>query len=225
MFKLIIANWKQNMNQGDINAWFEEFVPLIQEEPLNNVSFIIAPSYPYLPILYEYKLSNTSIFASGQDVSLYNEGAHTEKVGATQLRDFCEYCIVGHSETGDSFEDAVKKADLCLNNALTPILCFVNPENVTSIVLQGVVLAMEDPTNISQEGSYNAKDPLQVEGAIKDIKGKLQYNTQLVYGGSVNRQNAEALGNINELDGVLIGHASLDPQHFYDIAKAFDKEV
>ena len=222
MAKLIIANWKQNMCLRDIHGWFEMFIPRFLAANPTNIEVIIAPSHLYLPVLHEFKVANPYIRSAAQDVSLFENGAHTGQVGAFQISDYCDYCLVGHSETAVSFEDAVTKSDLCLKEKVTPIVCFVSSETVSSSMLQGAVLAWEDPQNISHDGKYNAKPISEIESQVRYLKSNLPANRKLLYGGSVNRQNASDLSTISELDGVLVGNASLDPMHFFEIVMEFE---
>jgi triosephosphate isomerase len=214
--KYVIANWKMNMNTSDIDNWFKDF----SKESTNNVEVIIAPSTIHVPLLrtiekfYPFKLA-------AQNVSLKPKGAHTGFVGAFQLKEFCVYSIIGHSERCETKETVLKKRDICLENGITPIVCFMESGDAGEYFTKGVILAKEDPKNISIEGKYRDEAPQQVKEDFEKIRGLIPNDAIVVYGGSVNRQNAAQLFNITGLDGVLVGNASLDPRHFTDIIKAF----
>jgi triosephosphate isomerase len=214
--KYVIANWKMQLNTSDIDDWFHDF----PKDKKNNVEVIIAASHIHLAILRTIvKFYPFNIGA--QDVSIATKGAHTGEVGAFQLKDFCNYCIVGHSERGETLDTVLKKRDMCLDTGITPIVCFVEPKTAADVYTKGVILAKEDPKNISVEGKYRNEASDQVKVDFEIIRGLVPSEASVVYGGSVNRQNATELFNISGLDGVLVGNASLDPVHLTDIIKAF----
>jgi len=219
MEKFVVANWKQNKNLSEIEVWFKDFTSLVAGN-LKNTVVVLGMSFPYL-----YKSNfdeGGNVYIAAQDVSMYEGGAHTGEVGASQVRDFCKFCIVGHSERSESFDVVSKKVDNCYSADVIPIICFVNPDEVKKYYRQGALLAWEDPDNISKKGVFNPKSPENVQKTVNDIKSQLPSDAKILYGGSVNRQNASDLSKISELDGVLVGSASLDPAHFFEIIKAFE---
>lgn len=222
MSKLIIANWKQNKTAEEVKSWTERFSELLKTADYNNIKIIIAPVFPHLPLIKEFTDEKDYMFSCSQNVSKESGGRHTGEVSALQLSDFVDYCIIGHSETGESGEVVFKKGTLCLENGITPIMCFVDTANLVDI--PNVVFAWEDPENITKkDGEFNPKSTEDIAEGIRLVKQKVGPDAIVVYGGSVNRQNAPELSNINELDGVLVGSASLDPDHFFDIVTAFKK--
>ena len=213
--KLVIANWKMNMNLPETTGWLEEFTRMQKNDSLA-VEVVIAPPFPYLG-----EVKSTGLSVGAQDVSALEKGAHTGEVGAFQIKDYCKYCIVGHSERKEDKAAVLKKRNACLKARIIPIVCFVDPADALDYYADGAVLAWEDPANISVGGNYKAKDPQEIDAEATFMKKSLPDNATLVYGGSVNRQNAKELANIVELDGVLVGNASLDPAHFMEIVEAF----
>ena len=211
--KHFIANWKMNNNEQDTKKWLEDFKE--KSKSLDKSTIIIAPSTPYLHLVKQAGFS-----VAAQDISLETKGAHTGETGDFQIADFCEYCIVGHSERKEDRETVFEKRDLCLEQKIIPIVCFVEENDALDYYKNGVILAWEDPQNISVEGHYKPRDPQEIRTTINIIKASLPENADVVYGGSVNRQNIHELANIVGLDGVLVGNASLDPEHFYEICKS-----
>lgn len=208
--KYYIANWKMNMNESDIDNWTGSFKP----NPPSEKIIIIAPSLPYL-----VKIKGAGFRTCAQDVSTFNKGAHTGETGSFQLKDFCEYCLIGHSERKEGLDTVIQKRDICLDEGITPVVCFVNIEDADYLYKPGVILAWEDPENISVNGKYAPKNTAEIRTNINILKASLPDGTEVIYGGSVNRQNIAELANINGLDGVLVGNASLDPAHFYEICR------
>lgn len=219
--KFVVANWKQNLNLKDIQEWFFAYTKALNGKILN-LNKIIAPSFLYLEETFDLS-KNLGFDISAQNISIYEKGAHTGEVGAFQLVDHCRYCIIGHSETKDKVKDILIKRDLCLKYKITPIVCFTDPVDLEILHKDEVILAWENPAHISKDGVYKPEDSLKIKRLITAFKSKLPTKSLILYGGSVNRQNACELGNIPELDGVLVGNASLDPAHFIDILGAFEK--
>jgi triosephosphate isomerase len=206
--KYYIANWKMNMSEQDIIEWIKNF------EGEKDKCIIIAPSLPYLAMVKE-----AGFVPCSQDISLHEKGAHTGETGSFQIKDFCKYCIIGHSERHEDGQTVIKKRDLCLKEGITPILCFVDVNDASGFYKEGVIMAWEDPSNISVKGEYKPKDPKDIRTEVNILKASLPDGAEIIYGGSVNRQNIKELVNIVGLDGVLVGNASLDPKHFYEICR------
>ena len=217
--KYIIANWKMNMTFEDLTNWiasFAEFKSCLTPE----VKVILAPSFVHIPTIFELS-QKTNLKIAAQDVSVEERGAHTGEAGAFQIKEFCKYAIVGHSERKEILEVVMKKRDECLKNGITPIVCFVNPEDLPSLYKEGSIIAWEDPKNISKNGVYHAEDPKKIAGIAKEIRKIIPGDAILIYGGSVNENNITEIAKIPELDGVLVGNASLDPKTFASIIAAY----
>lgn len=202
-----------NFNSKQIDAWVNEFKDLISAG-FEDLEIILAPSFLHMGIV-----KKSGFFLAAQDVSLYDEGAHTGETGAFQLKEYCKYCIIGHSERNESVVEILKKRDQCLKNNIVPIVCFSNFEDVSKFHVQGVILAWEDPDAISKDETYRAKDINEIKKDFSKIRNLLPKEAVVIYGGSVNFDNILGLAKIPDLDGVLVGHASLDPTHFHNLCK------
>ena len=213
--KYIIANWKMNMDRKSILDWFSVFNTK-DIEKFEDKTIILAPSFPYLNEVKSL-IKHKNVFISSQDVSVYEKGAHTGFIGTFQLNDFCKYCIVGHSERTETPEEVLKKRDRCLEDEITPIVCFAHPDQAKDMEKTGAYIVWEDPQNISTNGVSKAQNVTEINEIIKNIRTIISAQTTLIYGGSVNRDNIKELSQISGLEGVLIGSASLDPDHFFYI--------
>lgn len=221
MKKLIIANWKMNMTASTIDAWFQEFSKHVSKLDLPKVTIGIAPSFPHLAQVKSL-VSNVEVVA--QDVSSFPLGAYTSQVSAVQLKDFCKYALVGHSETQATPDISFTKALNCMKENIIPVTCVSDLSAVSKVPAHmfNSVIALEDITDISHDGVYK-------EVSIESVQLKVDSFTKkfgsdflgLLYGGSVNRQNASELGKIVGLTGLLVGNASLDAGHFVDIVSDF----
>lgn len=236
MMRYIIANWKMNLNLADITQWFKDFGRELPKIP-TNTQIIIAASAPYLGMLSVLtKIERLSL--SAQDISVLDRGAHTGDIGAFQVKDFCSYAIVGHSERNEAIETSIKKRDICLANGVTPIFCFSNIADIeeaitldrqptepsaqpTALSATPLILSWEDPATISSGGTYRDKPKEDIRSGIDGIRSKIPADTILIYGGSVNRQNITDLASIAGLNGVLVGNASIDAAHFAELVLKF----
>lgn len=215
--KLVVANWKQHKTLDEAVAWAREFVDLWDNQS-DLVLPIVCPPLPFLPEIVGI-LKPAGVALGVQDVSGYSDGAHTGYVGVNQVRSFVDYAIVGHSERGEDRELVGQKASMCLEAGITPIVCFKSSDQY--IIIEGAVYALEDPENISQSGVYRPKAITEVEELVGKARTFFGNKSKIIYGGSVNEQNAGESALIAGLDGVLVGNASLNPSTFCAIVNKF----
>ncbi len=224
MKKLIVANWKMNKNTDDINFWVDEFVNKYAPNlDFTKVTVVVAPSFPYLQHLSQVK---NKFEVCAQDAHQNQQGTFTGSVAAFQVREFAKYVMVGHSETHSTFEQTCEKALICMKNEMIPIVCLSDFESILTMpdYFFNTFIALEDPGDISNDGHYKNVDSSFVESRVKQFRAKFGSNfLGVLYGGSVNRQNATSLGKIVGLDGLLVGNASLDPGHFFEVIKGFSE--
>lgn len=211
-----ISNWKMNLSTQDVLSWVEK----AQKNPqvfLNpNVRVVVCPSFIHIPLLKEAS-SKLGFHLGSQNISLYEKGAHTGEVGAFQVKEFCRYTIIGHSERDESQSQVISKIDLAMGHDLVPIVCFANPEDATVFNKQKALLVWEDPKSISENGVYKSKPVQEIQDTLSQIELSLESSNTLIYGGSVNKENIQELSKIKSLGGVLVGNASLDFNTFADI--------
>ncbi len=212
-----IANFKQNFTQSDLNTWLEEFNKNFI--PQDDQKIIISPSFPFLQSLS----NSTNLLLTAQDISPFSSGAHTGQVSAKQIKDFVNFCIIGHSETrafSDS-EQVVDKAKKLIENNITPIVCLDLPYlesqikslKDSSVDLSNLIYAYEPASAI---GSDKPEDPLQANQVARQIN-QLTSSPDVLYGGSVDDQNVDTFLSQPHINGVLVGSASLDPIKFAKI--------
>jgi len=126
---------------------------------------------------------------------------------------------VGHSETQTTQEQKLRKSIQCKTQGIEAIVCFVKPEELPMEVAQECLIAWEDPANISKNGHYNPKDPQKISQQILSLKKRFGMNSRILYGGSVNENNAKPILQNELISGALIGNASLNPKNFCEIIK------
>lgn len=222
MNKLIVANWKQNKSLEQVKSWIKDFKSLVDGGGVSNVDVVICPSYPYLEIVSDFAKDYAWIFVGAQNVSRKDSGSYTGEVGAGQIKDFVDFCIVGHSERSETSEIVVEKIDRCLENSITPIICFEDEAFLSKYKEPSAYYLWEDPATISKGGSFKPKPLDEIKKGVDKIVNNHSVGKGLLYGGSINKDNSSGLSKVNNLSGGVSGSASLDPQHFYKIIKSFE---
>ena len=245
MSPYIVGNWKMHGNKQE-NA--ERLIDLRDLCQSDNVHWVVCPPLPYLYQCQEL-LEGSKLAWGAQTISAYEQGAHTGQVSAAMLKDFgASYAIIGHSErrqqlaeSNDVVADATKAA---INAGLTAIVCVgedakSRKHGATLAVLQAQiapVLNKIDPSQADQLiiayepiwaiGTGQAAGPEDIALTHRGIQKQLHekdakfFNSvRILYGGSVKPANAAALLAIDEVDGLLIGGASLDPKAFSEIGQ------
>ncbi len=223
--KYVVGNWKQRMSLSDLTIWLSDFAAYFPEGVSLQITLpIISPSYPYFHVLSQ--AFGSELFAgweiASQDVSQFDRGSYTGFVGAFQLADFVKYSLIGHSELGDSPDVVLQKRDALLEHGIVPIICFADLALARQYYADGVILAWEDPGNIS---ASNFKD-VSIDGVravVSELRAWLPSSVALLYGGSVTPENSVGLAGIAGLDGVLVGRASLAAKDFVAILNNYER--
>lgn len=217
--KYIVANWKSNKTADEVEEWFDKIrveFGKINSAKLNSLKIIICPPYVYLPLVKKLTIDFSLPFELGaQDVSPFGMGAYTGEVCAKMLTDFAKYVIVGHSERRNYFHEDDKflgeKVKQINSMGLEAIFCIQDAE---TIVPEGVTIAAYEP--VWAIGSGKADTPENAKQVISFVKQKSHVDNVL-YGGSVTPENIKSYLAIGQIDGVLIGGASLVPEKFWEI--------
>lgn len=244
---LVAGNWKMNGNTAANAALIAGIVSGVPEG--SGFRLLVCPPFPYLaPVAVQLAGSNVALGA--QNVSEHSAGAYTGETGAAMLKDVgCEYVIVGHSERramyGETSATVAAKFQAAQAASLKPILCVgetlderesATTEKVIDEQLDAVlasagidafasaVIAYEPVWAI---GTGMTATPEQAQDVHKHIRARLAKRSadlagrvQILYGGSMKGENAEGLLSMPDIDGGLIGGASLKANDFLAIAKA-----
>ena len=236
--KYCVANWKMNFNgqQG------QEFIEALNSKDLNKgqSQIILCPSFTSLFSIVD-GCTNSSIRVGAQNMHFEDSGAYTGEVSAQMLNESgVEFVIIGHSERrhvfGETDEMIHAKMVQSIKNGLTPILCIGEKlddreSGNTNSVLQTqlevglanlsgeYILAYEPVWAIGTGKSATSEMVAETHASIRNILVELNVseNVSLLYGGSVSPENASELAAVENVDGFLIGGASLDVDKFYNI--------
>ena len=245
--KFVVANWKMHGNLKQNQALLESYVQTLSN--LKHTQVVVCAPYPYLAQL-QNMLANTDIAWGAQNMAKNEVGPFTGEVSAEMLCDFgCEYVIIGHSERATAYcesdENIAQKFMVAKQHGLTPILCvgetliereagmmeMVVGKQLDAIINTHAAAVFADAI-ISYEpiwaiGTGLAATPEQaknmhvfIRNKIANLNADAANHLKILYGGSVNPQNAVQLFVVDNIDGGLIGKCSLNAQEFAAICHA-----
>ncbi len=249
---LIAGNWKMNGTKTSAEALLSGLVAGSVE--ISKAEIAVCPPFPYLA-LGERLLAGSSVRLGAQDVCTQDVGAYTGEVSALMLAEFgCHYVICGHSERreyyGETDSIIAEKLLACIKQHLTPILCVgetlqQREQEQTEVVIgtqignviaqigievfQHIEIAYEPVWAI---GTGKTATPEQAQSVHYFIRQQLAKHDQVVaekvrilYGGSMKAANAKELLSQPDIDGGLVGGASLVVKDFLAICQAGDAVV
>lgn len=237
--RLIAGNWKMNGLRADGVALAGELAQRAKGRSRGS-ELLVCPPTTLLTLVAEV-LQGSGIALGGQDCHAAPKGAFTGSISAEMLRDAgCSHVIVGHSERrhghGESSADVQDKALAAWHAGLTAIVCVGEtreeresgrarevvigqvegsiPEGATTVNL---VVAYEPVWAIGTGLTPTTHDIVQMHAAIRDA---LPPHTRILYGGSVNPKSCAEILALHEVDGALVGGASLKAEDFWAIVGA-----
>lgn len=245
--KLVVANWKMHGNLASNQQLLEAYIQGLKD--LRNVDIVVCVPYPYLAQVQSL-LEATSIAWGAQNLSKDPVGAFTGEVSASMLKDFgATHVIIGHSERATAYcesdENIATKFMQAKSHGLTPILCVGETLIEREAGVMEMVVAKQIDTIIGMYGaslfadaivSYEpiwaigtglAASPDQAQSMHEFIRNRIAgydndaaNSLKILYGGSVNPQNAVQLFVMQDIDGGLIGRCSLNAEEFEGICRA-----
>ena len=245
--KLVVANWKMHGNLASNQQLLQAYIAALSS--LKQVDVVVCVPYPYLAQTQSL-LQNTNIAWGAQNLSKDDVGAFTGEVSAAMLRDFgATHVIIGHSERATAYcesdENIATKFMQAKKHGLTPILCVGETLIEREAGVMQMVVGQQLDTIINTYGasvfanSVVSYEPIwaigtglaatsdQAQSMHEFIRSKIAAldnqaanSMKILYGGSVNPQNAVQLLAMKDVDGGLIGKCSLSAQEFAKICQA-----
>jgi len=223
---LIVGNWKSHKSVEEahtfmiafLNSTFVNWLHSQEENKDKSKRVVICPPtilVAELARLLEHVDSKIPIDLGVQDISPFSIGPHTGEVAASEVRGLVKYVILGHSERRREFDETddliSKKVEEANKNGLIPIVCVQSKE--TSVPDGTHIIAYEPVEAI---GSGLPDDPVDADTVAAFFKEEKSIS-YVLYGGSVTPENVQRYTSCQNIDGVLVGGASLDPKIFAEI--------
>ena len=238
---ILAGNWKMNKTPAEAVEFVRAIRPLIAKYP--QVETVVCVPFVSLPAVAD-ALAGVKVGVGAQNMHWAASGAYTGEISAAMLKGLADYVIIGHSERrqyfGETDEGVNKKIKAALANGLVPILCvgedlaqneagltesWVSAQvraafaDITAEQACGVVIAYEPIWAIGTGKTATNEDANTTIKVIRDaIAGvygqKVADSVRIQYGGSMNAKNASELMAMPEIDGGLIGGASLKSEDF-----------
>ncbi|KTD76267.1 triose-phosphate isomerase [Legionella waltersii] len=246
--KIVAGNWKMNGKISQINTLISQIHELINFE--NTARLVIMPPSLYIPQVKEC-IAQGKLMLGAQNVFPKDSGAYTGEISAPMLKEFdCTYVLVGHSERRHYFHEdenfIAQKFHHVKDHGMIPVLCvgetlLEREKGHTEQVIERQLLAIQNNAEDCFKNCVVAYEPVWAIGTgqtatpeqaqkvhqyirkmVREINNSDAENLTILYGGSVNENNAQALFNMPDIDGGLVGGASLNAKQFVDIVKCIN---
>ncbi|GAB5387969.1 MAG: triose-phosphate isomerase [Alphaproteobacteria bacterium] len=241
---LIAGNWKMNLSKSEALALASDLVRWTKDHG-ETIEMLVCPPATLIHPVWKV-IDDTPVRLGGQDCHMVDWGAHTGDISAPMLKDMmCQYVIVGHSERranhGESSSRVACKASNAIINGLIPIICVgeteADREAGRAEEVVGQQLSESIPEGLAADQFAIAYEPVWAIGTgktatLEDVAAMHAFIREheedretadalrILYGGSVKPSNAAEIIGLTDVDGVLVGGASLKSEDFIGIAEA-----
>ena len=243
--RFVMGNWKMNGSISSITSLLHELKERLPKQQQSQT--VVFPSSIYLPLV-EQQLSESDISWGAQNCNPKDSGAFTGEISVPMLKEFnCKYVLVGHSERRQLYNEdenfVAKKFHHAKDHDMIPVLCIgetlaEREQGLTeSVISRQLHAVMDGKSNVFSRcvvayepvwaigtgktaSTQEAQDAhCYIRGLIAEFEEKNAAQLTILYGGSVNETNAKALFSMPDVDGGLVGGASLNAQQFVEIVK------
>jgi len=243
---VIIANWKANGDFESNKVWCDRFITRMSKGSTKSIG--ITPSHLHFNQIKNY-FKDFDIEIGFQDIDIEG-GARTGSISPSMAIDSnCSFCLIGHSERRGIFKEdnnlISKKYQVLINHQIKPILCIgesfeeftagktekklqsqIEECILNNTIQENIIIAYEPIWAIGTGNTPNPKDVNTIHEFIKDVVQSASENNlkpKVLYGGSLNKTNASDFFKEKNIDGALIGGASLDADIFSDIIEIYSR--
>jgi len=244
--QIAAANWKMNLTLQQAEKLLDDIIAK-PHELKQHQQVVFAVPFPYLQMAQQKIAGKQNVFIAAQNCYSKKSGAYTGEVSVEMLRSLgISYVIIGHSERREYFHESnellADKVNICLENNITPIFCCGEPLNIreagtqneyvekqldeslfhlTGEQLQKIVIAYEPIWAIGTGKTATSAQAQEIQAHLRSVI-KDEYNhvsdiIPILYGGSVKGSNAKELFSQPDVDGGLVGGASLNADEFVTI--------
>ncbi|WP_392385136.1 triose-phosphate isomerase [Marinomonas primoryensis] len=243
--KIVAGNWKMNGSRESIVSLIGGLLKMDG----SSSEVVVVPSFPYLSQVNDL-IDGSGVMLAAQNVSHELKGAYTGEVSASMLGDFgVKYVLLGHSERrslyGETDDIVASKVTTVLGFGLVPMLCIgetlaeresgktldVCERQIQAVIdvvgidaFERMTIAYEPVWAIGTGLSASAEQAQEIHQSIRAFLAKssesISQKVQILYGGSVKASTSSALFKMPDVDGALVGGASLDAKEFIAIVKA-----
>ncbi|KTD65396.1 triosephosphate isomerase [Legionella santicrucis] len=246
--KIVAGNWKMNGQLHQVVQLTNELKELLQS--VKNTRIVIMPPSIYIPQVRDL-VAECNIALGAQNVYPKDFGAYTGEISAPMLKDFnCRYILVGHSERRHGFHEdenfVAQKFHHVKEHGMIPVLCvgetlIEREKGHTEQVIANQLLAVSEQDKNCFRDCVVAYEPVWAIGTgktaspeqaqevhkfirklVAEINDSDAGQLPVLYGGSVNENNAKALFSMPDVDGGLVGGASLNAKQFVEIVKCIN---
>ena len=243
---MIIANWKANGDFESNKVWCNRFITRMSKRSTKSIG--ITPSYLHFNQI-KNDFIDYDIEIGFQDIDIEG-GARTGSISPSMAIDSnCSFCLIGHSERREIFKEdnnlISKKYQVLINHQIKPILCIgesykefkagktekklqsqIEECILDNTIQENLIIAYEPIWAIGTGNTPKPKDVNTIHEFIKDVVQSASENNlkpKVLYGGSLNKTNASDFFKEKNIDGALIGGASLDADIFSDIIEIYSR--
>lgn len=237
--KLVAGNWKMNMLSEDAMSFLDAVIPRLADEALVCAPFTLLPEM-------SKRARGTKLQIGAQNMHFESSGAYTGEISGDMLLDIgIKYVILGHSERrmyfGECDEHINRKAKAALSKGMTPIICCgesENQENPMEYVASQIRAAFRDICDKDASKTLIACEPIWAIGTgktatpdvaqkmishlrstLRERYGSIADQVRILYGGSVKPSNIASFLGEPDIDGALVGGASLEADSFVEMVK------
>jgi triosephosphate isomerase len=243
----VLGNWKMNLDIESAVSLAADIAD-IANDAADDVGVGIAVPYPWIPLIASQH-AESNLLIGAQDVSPETSGAFTGDVSASMLAPWCTFVIVGHSERrtihGETESIVRAKLEVTLESGMAPVLCVgetlaqreagqtadVVSTQIQSAIgqlgaveLRSLLVAYEPVWAIGSGLTAEPTDAQDMAAHIRQLLASVDpdaaASVPILYGGSVNGSNADAYFTCRDIDGALVGGASLSADSFLPIVRA-----